>query len=187
VIWPPIRVQAPVQRPVTLDAAREQCRVTHLAHDNVLLEHLDAAISALDGWNGILGRCLIDQVWRVRFDGWSSALSVAMPGGSAAVLRYLDQDLTEQTVDPGAWRLLSDDRSTTVWLRPEFVAPAVADVPGAIWVDFTLGYGAEGAAVPAALRAAIRMHVSALYDGLPDEEWRSHYLALIAPHRVTGV
>lgn len=186
-IWPPVRVAAPVDLPVTLDEAREQCRVSQFAHDGLLRAHLDAAVSALDGWNGLLRRCLMRQVWRVRFDGWSSGLCVDMPDAAGAVLRYLDRDLTEQTVDPADYRLFTDESRSTIWLRPEFQAPALADVPGPVWADFTLGYGTDGSAVPAAIRAAIRMHVSALYDGLPDEEWRSHYLALIAPHRVTGV
>lgn len=183
----PIRITAPVARPVDLDEAREQCRVTHFLHDQLLLQHIDAATEMLDGWGGLLGRCMISQVWRQRFHGWSSCLTLPMPGVTEVVLRYLRPDLTEGTVDPAQYQLVVDGVCATVYMDSAFVQPALSGRMLPVWVDFTAGYGPTPDSVPAPLRAAIKIHVQALYDGMPEEEWRRSYDALIAPFRLRMV
>lgn len=64
------RVTPPVDF-IQLDEAREQCRVEEGVDDQVLQRAIDAAISYLDGYHGILRRCIVNQVWR---------LDIARPG-----------------------------------------------------------------------------------------------------------
>ncbi len=51
---------------ITLDEARSQCRVENDQEENAVLERaIDAAISYLDGYRGILRRCIVNQQWRM--------------------------------------------------------------------------------------------------------------------------
>lgn len=183
----PIRITPPVALPVEIHEAREQCRVTHFDHDILLQGHIDAATEHLDGWGGLLGRCMISQGWRQPFEGWSSCLVLPMPGVTEVALKYRLPDLTEGTVDPAFYHLIPDAKGATIYLRSDFVGPELAWMAQSVWVDFTAGYGATPEAVPAALRAAVKMHVQALYDGMPEDDWRPNYDALVGPFRVRRV
>lgn len=180
----PIRITPPISQPIDLHEAREQCRVTHFEHDILLQSHIDAATEYLDGWNGILGRCMISQVWRQRFHGWASCLVLPMPGVTDVALHYLRPDLSEGTVDPSNYETVVNGYATTIYLDSAFVHPVLSGRMFPVWVDFTAGYGPAPENVPAPLRAAIRMHVQAMYDGMPENEWRRAYDALVAPFRL---
>lgn len=63
----PRRVAAPVEALITLRDAKAHCRIApdtdHF--DGVLADCIDAAMSYLDGYRGILGRCIMSQDWEV--------------------------------------------------------------------------------------------------------------------------
>lgn len=63
----PICVTPPVEPLVDLDAMKDHLRVD-FADDDALITVLEkAAVAHLDGWRGILGRCIKQQVWSVSF------------------------------------------------------------------------------------------------------------------------
>lgn len=64
----PIRVTPPVGPLVGLGELKAHLRVDY-GDDDALITSLEkAAVAHLDGWRGILGRCIQQQVWSVQFD-----------------------------------------------------------------------------------------------------------------------
>lgn len=62
------RVVAPAGPVVPLDDLKAYLRVDH-DHEDILITALEqAAVAKLDGFRGILGRCILPQTWAVTFD-----------------------------------------------------------------------------------------------------------------------
>lgn len=60
-----IRVTPPSAPVVTLTDMKEHLRVLHDDEDLMIQSLTDAAVSWLDGWDGVLGRCVMPQTWRI--------------------------------------------------------------------------------------------------------------------------
>lgn len=60
-----IRVTPPTVPVVTLTDMKEHLRVLHDDEDLMIQSLTDAAVSWLDGWDGVLGRCVMPQTWRI--------------------------------------------------------------------------------------------------------------------------
>ncbi len=163
----PVRVTAPAASPVSLSEVKAHCQVSGSASDTVLQVMLDAAVAYLDGWSGILGRCLINQVWRMDLCEWpaSRIIRLPFPNVSAATVKYFDADNVEQTVDGSLHAVLHDARGSYVRLSDSFTSPGLHDDRAdAVQVTFTAGYGSAGTDVPAAIRAAILLSVQSMFS-----------------------
>ena len=63
----PILVTPPAGPVVDLPVLKEHLRVVG-NHDDARIEALEkACVAHLDGWRGVLGRCLLEQQWRVEY------------------------------------------------------------------------------------------------------------------------
>lgn len=60
-----VRVTPPTAPVVTLRDMKEHLRVTQDDQDLMIQSLTDAAVSHLDGWRGVLGRCIMPQTWSV--------------------------------------------------------------------------------------------------------------------------
>lgn len=60
-----IRVTPPAAPVVSLLDMKEHLRVLHDDEDILIQSLTDAAVSWLDGWDGVLGRCIMPQTWRI--------------------------------------------------------------------------------------------------------------------------
>ena len=61
----PYLLTPPASLPVTLDAMKAHLRVVHDNDDADIAAKQAGAVALLDGWGGILGRCIMPQVWAV--------------------------------------------------------------------------------------------------------------------------
>ena len=173
----PVLVTAPAELPVTLAEAKAECRVWHGDEDAMIERYVRAATAHLDGWSGILGRCLMTQRWRATFDAWAPCLRLPFTNLDNVAVVHGEGD-----ADVSVSFVLRED-SIGPWLDPVagFGYPALAG-RGAIRVEFDAGFG--GAAdVPATLKTAILMHVRQMYDADGDEKEPFGYRALIDPYR----
>lgn len=59
-----IRVTPPATPIVALADAKAHLRVDHAHEDTLIQAYLDAATSWVDGFDGVLGRCVMEQTWR---------------------------------------------------------------------------------------------------------------------------
>lgn len=175
----PILVVAPKMTPVSLDEAKAQLAVEHGDDDALILGYIAAAVDHLDGWSGILGRALVEQEWRQDFDGFSSTLRLPLApviSVTSIVSRNVDGELS--TVPRDHYALLVDARGPFIKFKSRFVAPSNLNETAPVTVTFLAGYPTtpavpatgetpaipEQSTVPAAIKAAILIHVRLMYD-----------------------
>ena len=163
----PIRTSAPSVKPVSLEEAKQHCRVDTNEDDTVITAFIEAAVTHLDGWSGVLGRCLINQGWRLSFTGWPACRSIRLPfpDVSDATVKYFDVDNVERTVDASLFERVEDERGAVIEFRDGFASPAVfTDRAAAVTVEFIAGYGPAGGDVPQAIRTAISLMIAHWYN-----------------------
>lgn len=82
----PSIVTPPASLPVEMPAMRLHLRVDH-TEDDTLIEALVASATAhLDGWTGVLGRCIMPQTWKITAD--AGEIVLPMPDVTAATAAY---------------------------------------------------------------------------------------------------
>jgi len=195
----PVRTAPPADPPVSVAECKSHLRVSHSDDDTIIGIYLNAAVARLDGYSGILGRCMVTQSWRQDFECWPDLSVIRLPFADVSAvtsLKYFDADNVEQTVSAGLYALAEDELGGLLWLKKDFTAPTHNDDrPDPIQVTFVAGYGAA-AAVPAALKAAILLMVGDFYENREDtvigvgvdvRPLPRGVDALIAPYRRVGV
>jgi uncharacterized phiE125 gp8 family phage protein len=185
-----VLVTAPAVTPVSLTEAKAHLRVSDTADDTLITALINAAVAHLDGHDGILGRALVTQEWALKLDSFPAAIHLPVPPlQSVDAITYVDV--------AGATQTLATDQYTVTSGQPAKIVPAYGkvwpptlDVPEAVTIEFTAGYGAA-ADVPAAIKAAILLHIGTLYrdreaTGEALSDLPMGYHALLAPYRVWG-
>lgn len=175
-----IRTVAPVGYPVTLDEAKQHLRVDQNDDDALIEAFIAAATDHLDGPDGILGRAILPQTWREKWDAFQPMFPLRFgPAGAIVSMTYTDSSGAPQSIIDA--RLAA---SLGVWR----VAPAL----GGSWPsgsDVSIEYAAGSADVPAPLKVAILLHVGSLYEnresisGKPMSVVPLAYEMLIMPYR----
>jgi len=74
----PRLITAPSDPVVGLSALKDHCRVNHGEDDALIVSLEAAAVAYLDGWKGVLGRCVMPQTWAQDYTGAGPYL-LAMP------------------------------------------------------------------------------------------------------------
>lgn len=161
----PIRTVAPAVRVVSFEEAKAHLRVDS-SHEDELIEGLVLAAEArLDGWAGLLGRCMINQTWRASFSGFCwSTMALPFPDVSSATIRYFDPDGVDSEIDAADFRLIETATSTSIEWRDGFGLPSRAVRSDAVRVELVAGFGANATDVPAAIRHAIKLLVGGWYE-----------------------
>ena len=161
----PVLVTPPAELPVTLEEAREVVRVDFDDDDASILSFLAAAVAHLDGYSGILGRCLVSQTWKQGFEAWAPCLRLPFPDVSSATVKYLDSIALEQTVDAGSYQLVEGVAGAEIVFSDDFTWPGLAaDVVAPVRVEFVAGYGPADA-VPEDIKLVIKALVRHWYAG----------------------
>lgn len=137
----------PAVAPVSLEDAKEHLRIAEEVDDEDFLIQtlIDAATQHLDGYRGVLGRCLVTQTWRAEITRLGERLSLPFPDVTVQTAVFTDEL-------PGAleWR----------W-HESLAAPALIPTGGwgrPVAVTFTAGFG-SAALVPQPLKLAILLLV----------------------------
>lgn len=195
----PVLITPPAMLPVSLAEAKAHLRVDHTDDDSLIGGLIAAATDHLDGWTGILGRCLVEQTWRQDFAAFATCLSLPL----GPVISISNVTVGGVTVDDSDYALLTDAGG-----RSRVEIAHIASGPGAVSVTYKAGYatipevpanGADPAipaqsTVPAALKVAIMLLVGSWYAnreiivvGATVENLPFAVDALIAPFRRVGV
>lgn len=182
----PVRITAPAELPVDITTLRNYLSAMDFTDDLLLIENLNqAATDYLDGWSGILGRCLISQEWRIDFRDFDGCrnLRLPFPDITAVAVKYYDAANVLQTVSVSLYQLLQDNRSPYLNFFNGFAYPAVYfDRLDAVQVTFTAGYGAAND-VPGPLKQAIKILVAHWYEKRDSASLPVDFEKLIAPYR----
>jgi uncharacterized phiE125 gp8 family phage protein len=164
---PPVPITPPVELPVSRAEAKLHCRVPAAvtAEDDTFDEMISAAVAHLDGWHGVLGRCLVTQRWRQDYPDWRPVLHLPFPDVAAAsvVVSYRDEDNVEQTVSDTLYEVIEGLRGPAVHFLDDFTDPSVYDDKAyPVSIAFDAGFG-DAAAVPPDLKLLIKQMVSTWY------------------------
>jgi len=186
----PQLVTAPAAEPIALADVKRHLRIeTSNTDDDTLLESLiDAAIAYLDGYTGILRRCLINQTWVEKweyFPGVRIPLRLA-PVSSVTHVKYYDGDDVLQTVSASDYSLQTGPGGSYVVVDNDAAWPDVYPRDDAVQITYVAGYGASGTSVPAPIIHAMRLHIERLYEGANWPDAPAHVaaeMALLAPYR----
>lgn len=156
----PVRTVAPATTPVSLSDVKAHCRVSHNDDDVVLTSLLNAAVDHLDGWSGVLGRCLVTQTWRQDYGSFGCLRLPLGPVASIASITYYDASNEQQTLSTDVYGLFADERGPYVGLKSGQSWPSVYGRSDAVSVTFVAG----SADVPASIKAAIMLLVGHWYE-----------------------
>ncbi len=190
----PVLITPPVITPVSLIEAKAHLRVDHSDDDILIASLIGAAVDYLDGWTGILGRCLVEQEWRQDFE--AGATCFPLPLGP--VTSVTSVTVAGDAVDPANYALRTDAGGQS---RVEITGMSISD---AVSISYRAGYATisqedgppvvpERSTVPDALKVAVLLLVGNWYANRETSSAPSltelpfAVSALIAPYRRTGV
>ena len=185
---------APAAKPVTVAQVKANSRIDAVDDDALLELLIDAAISHLDGYTGVLGRCMISQTWELYYDEFPRE-ALKIPLGdiqSVTSVEYADP-VTGLFVTWDAANYETDLISQPGWIIPTYDWPDHMVSPNAVRVTFVAGFGDAAEDVPAGIRQAMLMLVEHWYGnrgatGQPDKTAPLPFAvdALLAPWRRVG-
>ena len=185
------RTVDPAELPVSLDEAKQYCRIEHDDENSLIESLIAAAVDYLDGPSGILGRAIIAQQWLLELDAWPNRLALPIEPVSSVTVRYIDE-LGAETDVPESQLVLTDvpsARTVLEWIDG-FQAPLLSDKRYPVKITITSGFAAA-ANVPEGIKAAIKMMVGHWYDnretvvlGMSVAELPMAVNALLARYRV---
>lgn len=182
----PVLITPPATKPVDVVQLKAAARIDAPDEDIYLDTLIATAVGYLDGPNGILGRCIVTQVWAQSFSGFPTddTIRLPLPDVTAATVTYRDAANAAQTLSSSAWQLAADARGAFLRLVPPAVWPVTFDRPDAVTVQMTAGYGAAPS-VPAPLRTAICIMAATMDQNREGQALISPAVeALIASYRV---
>lgn len=140
-MYRPVQTVAPVIKPITLTEAKAWLDISYTNKDTVITGLIAAATAHLDGWAGILGRCLCEQTWRQDYDRFARCLRIPLaPVISITSVKYTDTNGAEQTIDAAYYSLLVDDLGPYVKFLDTYSFAALSDVRPAVRVTYLAGY-----------------------------------------------
>lgn len=158
----PERVTAPAALPVSLERVKAHCRVDHSEEDDLLTDLIGAATDHLDGWSGVLRRCLVSQAWSVSFDEFADVMRLPFPALTIESVTSLNAAGDETTASPSGYALRRDTLGSFVERLTSAIWPAVSNERQAVTVTFVAGYG-DADDVPKAIQSALLLMIGDLY------------------------
>ena len=161
----PLRITAPANPLMTLSEAKLHLRVSNTDEDTLISALITAATDYLDGYAGILGRCLINQTWSLLLDSWpSSYIQLPFPDASTVTVQYYDAADALQTLAASNYRLVEGSNGSIIDFKSTFSAPSLSDRMDAIQISMVAGYGVTAANVPGAIIQAAKLLIGAWYE-----------------------
>ena len=111
----PVLITPPAIQPITLAEAKLHLRVDHNDEDTLIESLIRAATEHLDGWTGILGRCLVEQVWRQDHDRFARQMIIPLgPVMAVQSITWRDPAGQLSTVPSGSYDLRTDEAGNAV-------------------------------------------------------------------------
>lgn len=189
-------VAGPASEPVTLAEAKEHCRIDGTADDDYVAALITAAREMV---TRLTGRALITESWKLVLDCWPSTNNDEWwDGVREAPITVLEAGQIELHRAPflalTSVKTFDESNAETVWASSNYYTSSrhgygrLIKRRGSVWpipdrdvagieIAFTIGYGPGAAAVPSALRQAIKMLVLHWYDNrMPASECASSEL-----------
>ena len=169
-MYRPVLVTPPAIKPVTLTEAKAWLDIGYTDKDTVITGLIGTATAHLDGWTGILGRCLCEQTWRQDFNDFRSCLRLPLfPVISITSVKYTDTDGVEQPIASENYTLKNDDLGAYVEFTSSYSFPSLNSESAAVRVAYLAGYAdiagtPKTSSVPDDIKNAIALLVRHWFD-----------------------
>lgn len=165
----PVLIEPPPVLPVSLEEARNHCRIDSTEEDGLLETLIAAATTYCDGYSGILHRALIEQTWEQSVNAFPvypcTGIELSLiPVQSIAEVAYYDLDNQPAVMDPADYALFTNQTGAYLTLAPGGSWPPAYGRTDSVRIQYVAGYGPAPRNVPAAIRQAILLMVGAWYD-----------------------
>ena len=155
---------APTDEPVTAGEARAHCRIDS-ADENVVVSAMIARARAAAEHE--TQRCLVATTYEWYLDAWPSGTELLIPRpplSSVTSVKYRDTNGTLQTLSSANYHVDTVSEPGRIWLADGQTWPNLQmQRPNVVVITFVAGY-ATAAAVPAAIKGWILLHVGAQYE-----------------------
>lgn len=109
----PTLIAAPIAQLVDVADAKAHCRVDHCEDDATIEAMIGAAVGHLDGWTGILGRCIMPQTWRVSVAKGAAVLPMPDVVTASGAYEAGPQDLAITASSAGPMVTVTEDCDVT--------------------------------------------------------------------------
>ena len=155
---------APTVESLTLTEAKAHLRVDTADDDTYITTLIVVARRYLDGYSGVLGRCLVNSTWDLVLDTFPSDGIIdipLLPLVSVASINYIDGDGASQLLATSVYDV--DTGKGLVRLAYDQSWPATRSVYNAVTVQFVAGYGVA-ADVPETLKQAMLLLIGHFYE-----------------------
>lgn len=119
---------------------------------------IEAAVSELDGRDGLLSRALITQTWRATLNCFPTVIEIPLPPcRTVQAVTYLDLQGIQQTLDPSQYSVIGLNSLDKALMSPKVKGrwPATARQSGAVTITFQAGFGDDPDDIPPAITAAL--------------------------------
>lgn len=168
-------VTAPTDELVTLAEARKHLRfydADDTSEDTYITSLIAAVVDNLDGPDGLVGRCLLEQQLRLTLDqfpcldgyGYARRVKIPLPPlVSVDSVKYTDSNGDEQTY--ADFRTFGVGAKFGGYIMPPLNSdwPVTAVDPGAVRITFTAGYN-ESVPLPASVKQAALLLISHWFE-----------------------
>lgn len=185
----PIRlITAPASEPITLDEAKQQCRVPHDDQDQLLESLITVARQYIEATTG---RVLVEQTMELVLDRFpqpgEAILIPRAPVTDVVSISYIDEAGIAQTWSSAEYLVDRDSVPARITEHPDYDYPETEARLNAVTVRFTVGYQDSSsppqAEIPEPLRHAMLVKVQELYDG---KLLTNTIDSLCAPYKIWG-
>jgi len=185
----------PVKYPITLNEAKKQVEIgdEQPEHDAYLNTLIAAATAQAEQY---LHRRLITQTWKLYLEDWPAGDSIILPFGrlqSVTSVKYTDSDGDETTFSSADYDVNTQNEPGLITLGYQKVWPTATLYPSnPIEIEFVCGYGAAGSSVESAIRHAIKLTISDLFENRETESFMPNHAklktweALLFPYKLFG-
>lgn len=157
-------ITPPSETPLTLAEAKSQVRETTANRDTELTAMLGAAVSHLDGREGLLGRALVTQTWEMLLDAFPDCDGIEIPLPplqSVTSVTYVDADGATPTLATSVYGVDTASQPGVVYLKYNQEWPTTREERNAVTIRFVAGYGTADD-VPESLKSAMKLHLADL-------------------------
>lgn len=156
-------ITGPAVEPITLAEAKDHLRLEHGLDDTYVTGLIVAAREWAEEYTW---RAFISQVWELTLDEWPEGVEISLPRGDVSAVvsvKYDDVSGAEQTLSSSNY-LLDGCPPARIILKQDLSWPDLSDEALAVRIRYTAGFGAAAANVPQAIKQALLLLVSQLYE-----------------------
>ena len=161
------RITAPAAYPLSLEETRAHLRIDTTAEDALIDSYIEAVTAQLDGADGVLQRCLVDQTWKLSGTqpacNCCAGIELPLPPLIEVVsVSSVGDDGSETIMAPDSYRVIDNGS------MPSMIVPAGGASWGGMSVVYRAGYAevdsANGSLIGQIPRAILQYMLMTIAD-----------------------